>query len=191
MAFRFIHTKTLADLLTVSRACLSVCLAALGMVRGAEALPTAVLIVIITWLTDLLDGPLARHDPDPRITWIGEHDPEADLTVSLGVAAYLVLSGYLAAWLGAVVVLVTLGLWVWHSHQLAWPFYAVPYVVLEVVALREAPLFGWLAVAYLLATLVARWSRLRDEFLPEFFQAVASFRGGNSQHAPDVHNGRI
>lgn len=190
MSLRLGHTKPMADLLTVSRAFLGLCLAGLGLVHGAEALPTAVLTVILSWLTDLLDGPLARHDPDPRITWVGEHDAEADLAVSLGVAVYLVLSGHMVAWLGAVLVLLILGLWVLHSHQLAWPFYALPYVLLGGVAFREAPLFGWLAVGYLLVTLAVRWRRLRDEFLPDFFRAVGSLYGENGQRTADTYNGR-
>ncbi len=189
MTLRFHHGKSLADLLTVGRALLGFCLAGLGWVRGAEALPTAVLTVILSWLTDLLDGPLARHAPDPRTTWIGEHDAEADLSVSLGVAAYLVLSGYLPAWMGGALVLMILGLWILHSHQLAWPFYALPYVVLGVTAFREAPLFGWLAVGYLLATLAVRWRRLKGEYLPQFFQAVGSLRGRDGSRASNSNGG--
>ncbi|MBC8446039.1 MAG: hypothetical protein H8D74_02445 [Chloroflexi bacterium] len=187
----FRHTKPLADLLTVSRALLAVCLAGLGMARGAEALPTVVVTVIISWLTDVLDGPLARHDPDRRITWVGEHDAEVDLTTSLGVVAYLVLSGYLTGWLGAALVLAMLGLWVFHSHQLAWPFYALPYAILILVAFQDAPLFGWLAVGYLLATLVVCWHRFWQQCLPEFFGAVDSLRMGSEQHAPNAHSGQV
>jgi hypothetical protein len=185
----FRHTKPLADLLTVSRALLAVCLAGLGMTRGAEALPTVVLTVIISWLTDVLDGPLARRDPDRRITWVGERDAEVDLTTSLGVVAYLVLSGYLAGWLGAVLVLAMLGLWVLHSHQLAWPFYALPYAILILIALQDVPLFGWLAVGYLVVTLVVCWPRLWQQYLPEFFQAVDSLHRKSEHHHPSTHNG--
>lgn len=188
MSTKFKHTKPLADLLTAGRALLGLCLAGLGMVQGAKALPTALLTVILSWLTDLLDGPLARRDPDLQTTWIGEHDPEADLAVSLGVAAYLVLSGYLPAWLGTVLVLVTLGLWIFHSYQLAWPFYAVPYLILGIRAFQYAPFFGWLAAGYLLLTLITRWPRLRHEYLPQFFQAVGTLRKESHQHTSHAPN---
>lgn len=184
------RTRLLADLLTVSRVLFSICLAGLGAERGAEALPTAVLIVVISWLTDVLDGPLARHDADHQVTWVGEHDAEADLTTSLGVVAYLILSGYLPGWLGTLLILTILGLWVLHSHQLAWPFYAIPYVLLILLALQEAPPFGWLAVGYLLVTLAACWSRFWQQYLPEFFQAIDSLHRGNGQHTPNAHNGQ-
>lgn len=170
------HTKPLADTLTIARAILGLCIAGLGWLQGRAALPTVVVAVVISWLSDLLDGPLARHDEAWHATWVGEHDAEVDLVVSLGIAVYLVLSGYLTAWVGAGLMLVILLPWCLHSHQLAWPFYALPYVILVLAAFRDAPASGWLAVAYLGMTLVLRWRRLMREYLPEFFDAVASLR---------------
>jgi len=177
------HTKPLADMLTIARAILGLCIAGLGWLQGEEALPAVVSAVIVAWLSDLLDGPLARRDETARVTWVGEHDAEADLAISLGITVYLVLSGYLAAWMGAGLVLATLFLWCVHSHQLAWPFYAVPYVILLWIAFGDTPIFGWLAVAYLGITLLLRWRRLMDEFLPQFFSAVSSLRRARSSHA--------
>ena len=185
----FRHTKPLADLLTLSRALLALCIAGLALAGSRDTVAAAMVGVIVSWLTDLLDGPLARRDPDPETTWIGEHDAEADLSTSLGVTAYLVLSGHLPGWLGGLLVLVTLGLWVLHSHQLAWPFYAVPYVLLVFIALQEAPLFGWLAVGYLLITLMIRRRRLGDEFLPAFFEALRSLSGREGRPADRAVNG--
>ena len=177
MIYIFQHTRPLADLMTVSRVLLGICLAGMGIKLGSEALPLAVMTVILCWFTDLVDGPLARHDTNTQTTWVGRHDAEADLTTSLGVTAYLVFSGYLSNWVGVVIVITLLGTWVLHSRQLAWPLYALPYVILGSAAYREATFFGWLATGYLLATLVIRWSRLRHEFLPEFFQAVGDLLG--------------
>ncbi len=186
----FRHTKPLADLLTLARALLAFCIAGLSLVEGTNTVALAVVGVIVSWLTDLLDGPLARHDPDPETTWIGEHDAEADLSTSLGVTVYLVLSGHLPGWVGAILVLITLGLWILHSHQLAWPFYAVPYVLLGLFAFQEAPLFGWLAVGYLAIALAIRRRRLWGEFLPAFFEAVRSLRNGREQPADHTINGQ-
>lgn len=180
------HTKPLADTLTVTRVILGLGIAGLGWAQGKSALPTVVCAVIVSWLTDLLDGPLARRDEAWRATWVGEHDAEADLAISLGIAAYLVLSGYLAALIGEGLVLTILLLWCLHSHQLAWPFYALPYVLLLRAALREAPVLGWLIVAYLGMTLLLRWRRLIGEFLPQFFEAVGSLRSPHNNRASDA-----
>ena len=179
--FNFQHTRPLADLLTVSRVIMGFGLAGLGMIIGPDALPLAVLTVLLCWFTDLVDGPLAHHDTNTQITWVGSHDAEADLTTSLGVTAYLVFSDFLPGWVGSTIVLALLGTWVLHSRQLAWPIYALPFVILGGVAFREASFYGWLAIGFLLAALAARWSRLRQEFLPEFFQAVGSLFGKSTR----------
>jgi len=166
------RTKPIADALTQARVVLGLCIAILGFWRGRQALAQVILAVIVSWMTDLLDGPLARGDPRQVETWTGEHDAEADLSTSVGVTFYLMSSRYLAAWIGIALLLATLGLWFLHSHQLAWPFYAMPYVVLTSVALRNAAMLGWLLIAYVATVLVLRWQRLRSEFLPEFFEAV-------------------
>lgn len=169
MPHKIRRMRVLADLMTVSRVFLAVCLAVLGFTRGGAALPTVALLLLLSWTTDLVDGPLARLDKDPQISWVGKHDAEADLSTSFGVTAYLVFSGYMASWMGAALVIVMLVLWVVYSHEAAWPLYVVPYVVLMVVTFQGAPLHGWLIVAYLLFCLKVYWSRLLEETLPQFF----------------------
>jgi hypothetical protein len=169
--------RLLADLLTVSRVLLAFLLAVIGWARGAEGLPLAVAVLLISWFTDLIDGPLARCVPVTPPSWIGRHDAEADLATSLGVAAYLSFSGYLPFWLAVALVVLILGVWFLHSHQLAWPLYAVPYAILAVVAFGAAPVWGRIMVGYLFGTLVLRYRRLATGFLPEFFHAVATLRG--------------
>lgn len=170
------RTKPLADILTQARAFLAVCIVWLGISRRRDALPQVVIAVIISWLTDLLDGPLARRDTESRQTWVGEHDAEADLATSVGLALYLVLSDYVAAWLGIGIPLMTLGLWVAHSYQLAWPLYALPYATLMLVAFRATPLLGWALLVYLGVVLAIRRERLKNQYLPEFFDAVRALR---------------
>jgi len=101
-----------------------------------------------------------------------------------------VVTAVIIAWLSDLLdgglVLAILLFWCLHSHQLAWPFYALPYVILLWAAFQEAPAFGWLAVAYLGMTLVLRWRRLMNEFLPQFFGAVGSLRGVRNDHVSDA-----
>ena len=132
--------------------------------------------VLVSWFSDLIDGPLARRDAVHEQTWVGQHDAEADLFTSAGVAVYLVFSGFVAAWLGVGVLALLLTLWFLHSRQLAWPFYAVPYALLVKTAFTHLPFWGWMLVAYLVGTLLLRWQRLRSEYLPEFFDAIRNLR---------------
>ncbi|OGO04204.1 MAG: hypothetical protein A2Y73_03550, partial [Chloroflexi bacterium RBG_13_56_8] len=166
------HAKLIADLLTQARMILGLAIAGLGALRGRDALPQVVVAVIVSWITDFLDGPLARSAPDQPQTWTGKHDAEAELATSCGLGLYLVFSRYVAAWIGLGVLLLTLVLWFFHSRAFGWPFYAVPYTLLIATALRLVPLLGWALIAYLLVALVLRYQRVKEEYLPEFFDAV-------------------
>ena len=174
MKILFNHTRLLADLLTLSRVALSLLIILLGIEPGFDTLPQVVLVVIIAWLTDLIDGPLARQDIQHPITVIGRHDAEADLSTSIGVTVYLALSGTVPAAGALLFLLLLTRIWFGHSHQLAWPLYALPYAFLLYLAFVEAPAYGRLMGAYLLTMSVISWPRLTNEFLPEFFEAVQS-----------------
>ena len=54
----------IADLLTFSRILAAGILVWLGLTEGASALPAAVLVVVLGWTTDQLDGWFALPQPD-------------------------------------------------------------------------------------------------------------------------------
>jgi phosphatidylglycerophosphate synthase len=166
------RTKWLADLLTCTRILLAVYLAWLGIAIGKPALPSVVATVVVTWLTDLFDGPIARRDVVGRRTWVGDHDAEADLSVALGIICYLVFSGYVHPPIGLGLGLVLMALWIFVSHQAAWPAYAVPYAIIILLALDRAPFYAWVAIGYLLLTLAVTWPRFVHQYLREFFDAI-------------------
>lgn len=178
-----ISPKTLADILTASRFCLAWVLLWLGISRGAEALPTAAIILVIAWITDVLDGPFARKDLSMRRTWIGDHDLETDISVSLGVLTYLVLGGYVAAWLavGYVIICIFL-LWRFRSLELAWVVQAPPYAAMLFFALFYAPIYGFMMVAYLAAVLIATWPRFTQVTLPQFFSGMKNLSKTEISH---------
>jgi hypothetical protein len=85
------------------------------------------LLLLIAWTSDALDGPLARRDPHGTHTWIGDRDLEADMTVALGVWAYLALAGFLHPWLALAYVLgAAVALWRFGSDPVAWGLQALP-----------------------------------------------------------------
>ena len=170
-------TKVIADILTASRFGSAWVLLWIGTSKGAEGLPLAVIILVIAWITDVLDGPLARREPSRAQTWVGEHDLEIDIAVSLGVMTYLVFSNYLSAWLAvSYVVLCALVLWRYRSLELAWAVQAPPYGGMLYIALCHAPIYGLLMLAYLVIILVATWPRFPQVTLPQFFSAMRSLQ---------------
>lgn len=167
------RTKALADTLTGARFLLGLYLLWLGLQRGSDALAPAVLTLFVAWITDLLDGPLARRDPRRLDTWIGNHDLEADLTVALGVWAYLALAGFIS--LGFAVAYGALGaaaLWHFGSVHLAWGLQALPFGATIWTAWRVVPPYALLLILWVGLVLAVTWPRFPRHILPGFLKGM-------------------
>jgi cardiolipin synthase len=190
---RMVSTKTVADLLTALRFGLAWLILWLGMSAGAEALPAAMMVLILAWITDLLDGPLARRDPSGRTTWIGDRDLETDISVSIGVLAYLTLAHYVAPSTAIVYGLLCAALLgIFRSRQLGMVVQAPTYAGIIYVALRDAQNYGLLAVGYVLLVVAATWPRFPQVVVPEFLHGMRDLGGGQEAGGQDdarVENG--
>jgi phosphatidylglycerophosphate synthase len=192
-----VSTKTLADILTAIRFCLAGFILWLGVKGGAEALPAAVTTLILAWITDLLDGPLARRDPSGRHTWIGDRDLEVDISVGLAVLAYLTLAGYLTLKAtSAYVVVCAALLWHFRSAHLAWAVQAPPYAGMIYAAVRDAPRYGLMMVGYIALVIVATWPRFPERVVPQFLEGMRKIgktravdEGTQAEHKGYVDNG--
>ena len=168
-----VSTKTVADLLTASRFGLAWLILWLGISAGADALPAAMMVLILAWITDLLDGPLARRDPSGRTTWIGDRDLETDISVSIGVLAYLTLAHYVAPSIAIGYGLICAALLVrFRSRELGMFIQAPVYAGIIYVALHDAQVYGWLAVGYVLLVIVATWPRFPRVVVPQFLEGM-------------------
>jgi len=83
----------LADLVTLSRLPLGVAIALLGF-RGEKAAGTVMLLLLLGWSLDFLDGRLARRYKE-QPNWIGEREIVFDLALCLGALGYLGLADFL------------------------------------------------------------------------------------------------
>ena len=168
-----VSTKTVADLLTALRFGLAWLILWLGISAGAEALPAAMTVLVLAWITDLLDGPLARRDPSGRTTWIGDRDLETDISVSIGVLAYLTLAHYVAPSTAILYGLLCAALLSkFRSRQLGMVVQAPPYAGIIYVALRDAQNYGLLAVGYVLLVVAATWPRFPQVVVPQFLEGI-------------------
>jgi len=48
-----------------------------------------------------MDGPISRRSRVIYHTWIGDHDLQVDMAVSVGLLLYMLAAGYVSWWLGA------------------------------------------------------------------------------------------
>ena len=169
-----ILSKRLADLLTSSRFMLALVFAWLGLTRAAELLPVASFLLLASWISDLLDGPLALHGRG-ETTWIGDHDLEADVFVSLGALAYLVGAGFLAlVYTAAYLLLWAVIFWRWGwNREPAMLFQAPIYLWFIIVAMQHAPLAGWWLIAYVGIVIVLTWPHFPREVVPGFLAGMS------------------
>lgn len=78
----------IADLLTAIRGIMVVFILLLGYTRGVDAHPAISILLVACWVTDVLDGKLARKAEAP--THLGKMDVFADLGLALALALCLV-----------------------------------------------------------------------------------------------------
>src|SRR5512143_1183550 len=81
--------KMVADLITATRGLLGLVMIWLGITQGEQALPAVVLLMLLDWIGDFVDGGIAHRSRRPRRTWIGDSDLYVDLFVSLCLGVYL------------------------------------------------------------------------------------------------------
>jgi len=173
-----IVAKQVADLITSARVLIAVCLVAIGIVQGESGLSLVAWLMMADWAGDMVDGKIARRSRVQYRTWIGEHDLEVDMTVSVGLLVYLVLAGYFNIWLAGGYILMWC-LYFWRQgripHSPGMLFQAPIYGWFIWVALRDAPQAGWAIVIFMAGGIALTWPYFPKVMVPGFF---AGFRKG-------------
>ena len=168
-----LSAKTLADILTAGRAFLGLMLIYEGIIYRADGLAVAAITLLAAWITDILDGPIARRDTRGITSWIGEHDLEADLVVALGVWFFLGLAGFVSPfWVVIYLIIAILFMFITHSIYVGWLVQVVPYASMIVMALLFARPYGIVLVTYLLLILVVTWPLFINHKVPDFINGM-------------------
>lgn len=170
------RAKQVADLLTFSRGLLALALVWLGLTQGASGLPLAVYLLLLSWTSDSLDGPIARRDKHRVRTWIGDHDLEVDMAVSGGILVYMVSSGLLDATVAVTYVVAwALIFWRWGlARSLGMLIQAPVYGWFIWVAVRDARHAGQWLIVWIIAAIIVTWPHFPREVIPEFLHGMRS-----------------
>lgn len=169
----------IADALTASRVLLAVMLA---VAVASGALPTATVILVIAWLTDLLDGRLARAATAE--TRFGDWDFRIDVTLGAAILIGLMLSGLASVWLVVIPIAMLAGLTILTGNPApSMLLLAFAYAWFLWLLLDLRPLLWWLPFASIVVLLVVDWRRFFGVILPAFFRGVVTL--GRSER-PDI-----
>ncbi|HSG80110.1 MAG TPA: CDP-alcohol phosphatidyltransferase family protein [Acidimicrobiia bacterium] len=160
---------SVADGLTVSRIVLA---AAIGISVAGDRLDISAVLLVVAWLTDLLDGIAARAAAGP--TRLGNWDFRVDVTMGVSILVGLVIVGRVPVWvvLSAVVLL---GVWarIGGNPAPAMLFMAVVYAWYLLNLFVDKPALWWLPVAAIPVVLAIDWRRFSRTILPAFFSGMA------------------
>ncbi|OGF56914.1 MAG: hypothetical protein A2Z21_07370 [Candidatus Fraserbacteria bacterium RBG_16_55_9] len=177
--------KKLADLLTASRALIAIFIVALSL-EGKGALPLVILLIILGWTTDILDGRLAQRarsgassDPSSSesTSWLGEHDFLLDMTMVFASLVYLTASGFIELQLALGYTLIAAIFILWSSgSKSVTELFAFPVVALPlIIAYQEAPWAAYAYIVWIILALISCWERFSG-VVREFIAGMKQLR---------------
>ena len=162
--------KYLADFLTCSRILISGLLAWIGWSQGADGLQLASILMLTSWMSDVMDGSLARWSQVQYSTWIGNHDLYFDMSVAVGLLVFLTASNLINPSISIIYVICWIFLF-WRFgilSALGKLFQAPIYGWFIVVTFQNEPLFAWLMMIFLLLAVIFTWPRFPQDTVPSF-----------------------
>jgi phosphatidylglycerophosphate synthase len=154
-ALRFI-----ADMLTLTRMAIAAFIICLGLFIGPEALRAAIIAVLVGWMTDVADGPIARSSGSKQ-TWVARLDIPADLALVFSFFLFLVITGLYPVLPAIAIVAVGAFIVLWRPTEAARQMVTAPVFALPIVLSFYA---GWLVgsvyVVFLATILIFKWDKV-------------------------------
>lgn len=152
-----------ADLLTMTRFFIAGMIVLTGILFGAGAFSVAVILVMSGWITDSIDGTLARSSFTEE-TWVSDLDFSADLSLVYSFFLFVVITGlYPIIPALALVLAGSLVVMLRPSRStmeiVSAPIFALPIVLSFLGGL----VIGICCVSFVLTVAVVRWDYLKEQ----------------------------
>ncbi len=164
--------KRVPDLLTASRGIIAVAIFSLGFF-GARALETVVLLTMLGWTTDILDGRLARRFKK-EATWVGEREFVFDMVMVFAGLCYLVMADFIPFIPASIYVVVAAVFIAYFRSKMVTMSFAFPLSALPlIIAYFNAPRAAWIFTVWICFALLFDWRRLRGVILEFIANAKA------------------
>ncbi len=156
------HFALIADILTAVRFMLSFVVIFMGWKFGAHALTETVVIVVLGWFTDAMDGPFARGAA-PLKTKLNRYDFIVDVTFNWSILAYITMSGFLPARLTLIYTLIViLIVAVTQRKAIAVIFMRPIDLAGAAFLLYNAPVVAGFVTLYVIGLFIVRWRRIKS-----------------------------
>ena len=156
--------KKLPDLLTASRGMIAVAIFTLGFV-GPRALETVVLLTMLGWTTDILDGRLARRYKTES-TWVGEREFVFDMVMVFAGLCYLVMAEFIPFVPALIYVAVAAAFIAYFRSKMITMSFACPLSALPIVfAYFNAPRAAWGFIVWICLAVLFDWRRFKGVVL--------------------------
>lgn len=166
------NAKTIADMLTGVRFFLAFLILLCAFFAEASLLPLVLCLTILGWTTDVIDGRMARMDPEGRITLIGELDFATDMFMIYAGLLYFITAGFVPFWpFFCYMIYAGTSAVIWTKKSFimaqAAPIAAMPIIL----SFLHAPAWGWIFLGWIALALAFNWKRFTQE-IGEFIQDV-------------------
>lgn len=169
-----------ADVLTASRVVLAL---VIGIAVGADRLGVAVLVLMIAWLTDTLDGMIARASSGE--TKLGDWDFRVDVSLGIAILVGLAVADRIPVWLVVAAIALLAGwTWITGNPAPAMLMMALAYGWFLPVLIVEKPNFWWMPFGVIPVLLLLDWRRFFTVILPAFFKGMARIGDEDPEVAP-------
>ena len=152
--------KLIADLLTLTRFLVAAFIVGLGLFVGPRALSAAIIATMVGWVTDIVDGPLARSSGCGE-SWVSQLDFIADVTMGYSFFLFLVTTGLFPVLPALLLVVAAVTVVIIRPTEAVIQIVTAPVFALPVVlAFQVGIVVGACYAAFLLALAVFRWDHL-------------------------------
>ncbi|UCD37455.1 MAG: CDP-alcohol phosphatidyltransferase family protein [Fidelibacterota bacterium] len=167
-----IRPKLIADILTFIRFFIALSIIFVSLTRGQDGLHTALLLLLLGWMTDTVDGQLARRDPGAKHTWIGDNDIIVDVLLALSILIFFSLSAMIPFWLTVFyLVYLILAVFVFTGWTLYAAFIGFSYGTCLLMSYLHSPRFFVVFLLYIAFMLLTTWSHCWEN-IQSFFTGI-------------------
>ncbi|MBU4174157.1 MAG: hypothetical protein KKB90_12935 [Actinobacteria bacterium] len=152
--------RLIADLLTLTRFLIAAFIVGIGLFVGPQALGAAIIATMFGWVTDIMDGPLARSSGCGE-SWVSRLDFIADVTMGYSFFLFLVTTGLFPVLPALLLVVAAVTVVIIRPTEAVIQIVTAPIFALPVVlAFQVGIVVGACYAAFLLTLAVFRWDHL-------------------------------